>query len=67
MTDTVEMTEVRVTVFGGAHDGWHGRIRVPLQAEREGHIRCWNIVHRVHRKNGQMLLVDPTAQKLIWP
>lgn len=65
MSDT--MTEVRVTVLGGLHDGWSGRIRVPLQDEADGRIRIWGTIFRVHRQDGQMLLVDVTAQKLIWP
>ena len=64
---TVTMTEVRVVILGGAHDGWRGKISVPLEDEAAGKIRLWNVVHRVHRQNGQMILVDPSAQKLFWP
>jgi hypothetical protein len=73
----VTMTTIHVTILGGPSDGWSGRIRVPLQDEADGLVTLTGdkflvarenagVVFRVHRGEGRMLLVHPTAQGLFW-
>lgn len=63
----IAWTEIRVTILGGRHDAWEGRIRIPLAEEAAGYVRLQGIVYRVRREGGRTFLVHPTAQKLFWP
>jgi hypothetical protein len=64
--NTPVMTEIVVHILGGRWDAWTGRIRIPLEEEAAKHIRFKGTVYRVLHRDGRILLVHPTAQKLFW-